>query len=72
MDLQTRGIVNLAKTKVLISFTITAKLICVFGFAYPDCWFSHEAVQISVDLSDLGQLVCKLVSTICMISSILR
>ena len=24
----------------------TAKLICVFVFAYEDCWFSHEAAQI--------------------------
>ena len=22
-----------------------AKLICVFGFAYADCWFSHEAAH---------------------------
>ena len=34
-----------AKTKALISFAITAKLICVFVFAYADCWFSREAVQ---------------------------
>ena len=25
----------------------TAKLICVFVFAYADCWFSHEAAHIS-------------------------
>ena len=24
----------------------TAKLICIFVFAYADCWFSHEAAQI--------------------------
>ena len=23
----------------------TAKLICVFVFAYADCWFSHEAAH---------------------------
>ena len=34
-----------AKTKALISFAVTAKLICVFVFAYADCWFSHEAAQ---------------------------
>ena len=28
-----------------ISFAVTAKLICVFVFAYADCWFSHEAAQ---------------------------
>ena len=30
-----------AKTKALISFTVTAKLICPFIFAYADCCFSH-------------------------------
>ena len=24
----------------------TAKLTCVFVFAYADCWFSHEVAQI--------------------------
>ena len=36
-----------AKTKALISFAVNAKLICVFVFAYADCWFSHEAAQMS-------------------------
>ena len=40
-----------AKTRVLISFAVTAKLICVFVFAYADCWFSHAAAQI-VKLTD--------------------
>ena len=35
-----------AKTKALISFEVTAKLICVFVFAYADCWFSPDVVQI--------------------------
>ena len=30
----------------VISFAVTAKLICVFIFAYADCWFSHEAAQL--------------------------
>ena len=30
----------------LISFAVTAKLICAFVFAYGDCWFSHAAAQI--------------------------
>ena len=34
------------KTKALISFAVTGKLICAFVFAYADCWFSHEAAQI--------------------------
>ena len=35
-----------AKTKELISFALTAKLICTFGFAYAYCWFYHEAANI--------------------------
>ena len=35
------------KTKALISFAVTAKLICVFVFAYADCWFSHEAAHLN-------------------------
>ena len=31
-----------AKTKALISFTVTAKLICVFVFAYAKCRVSHD------------------------------
>ena len=29
-----------AKTKKLISCAVTAQLICVFVFAYANCWFS--------------------------------
>ena len=35
-----------AKTKALISFAVTAKLICVFVFAYAKIRFSHDAAQI--------------------------
>ena len=31
----------MAKTKALISCAFTAQLICVFVFAYANCWFSH-------------------------------
>ena len=34
-----------SENKGVISFAVTAKLICVFVFAYADCWFSHEAAQ---------------------------
>ena len=34
-----------AKTKALISLAVTAKLICVFVFAYAKCWFSHDVAQ---------------------------
>ena len=36
---------RVAKTKALISFAVTAKLICAFVFAYADCWFSYGAAQ---------------------------
>ena len=35
-----------AKTKALISFAVTAKLICVFVFAYAKRLFSHDAAQL--------------------------
>ena len=34
------------KTKALISFAVTAKLICDFVFAYAKSWFSHDEAQI--------------------------
>ena len=40
--------IHVAKTKALISFAVTAKLICAFVFAYADCWFSHGAAQFYV------------------------
>ena len=33
--------IYVAKTKALIRCAITAKLICVFVFAYVDCWLSY-------------------------------
>ena len=39
--------IHVVKTKALISFTLAVKLICVFVFAYANCWFSHEAAHIS-------------------------
>ena len=36
----------MAKTKALISFAVTAKLICVFVFAYAKSPFSHDAAHI--------------------------
>ena len=38
---------RVAKTKALISFAVTAKLICVFVFAYAKTRFSHDEAQIS-------------------------
>ena len=39
------GTIRVAKTKALISFAVTAKLICAFVFAYADCWFTHAAAH---------------------------
>ena len=39
--------IRVAKTKVLISFAVTAKLICAFVFAYAKCWFSHDVAHLS-------------------------
>ena len=38
--------IRIAKTKALISFAVTAKLICVFVFAYAKIRFSHDATGI--------------------------
>ena len=35
-----------AKTKALISLAVTAKLICIFVFAYAKKRFSHDTAQI--------------------------
>ena len=48
-DLDRRGIVlsgHVAKTKALISFAVTAKLFCVFLFAYARSRFSHVAAHL--------------------------
>ena len=37
--------IRVAKAKALISFAVTAKLICAFVFAYGRCWFSHDAAH---------------------------
>ena len=38
--------IYIAKTKALISFAVSAKLICVFVFAYAKSWFSHDTAHI--------------------------
>ena len=43
--------IQVAKAKALISFAVTAKLICVFVFAYANCWFSHAGAQMSLLVS---------------------
>ena len=47
-----------SKTKALISFPVTTKLICVFVFAYAKCWFSHNAAKVILSiLSHSGSLI---------------
>ena len=36
---------------VLISFAVTAKLICIFVFAYAKCWFSDDTAHIFIEPS---------------------
>ena len=60
------------KTPVLISFAVSAMLVCVFVFAYAKCWFSRDvaqkihAFQILVQFSPLGRVN---LPTTCRISS---
>ena len=42
--------IRVAKTKALISFAVTAKLICAFVFAHANCWFSHDVAHILIAL----------------------
>ena len=42
--------IYVAKTKALISFAVTVKLICVFVFAYAKIWFSHSAAHLGISL----------------------
>ena len=37
--------IHVTKTKGLISFAVTAKLICTFVFAFAKCRFSHDIAQ---------------------------
>ena len=47
-----------AKTKALISFAVTAKLICVFVFAYAKSRFSNDAARI-IECNYLNVLTMK-------------
>ena len=44
---------RVAKTKALISFAVTAKLICTFVFAWAKIGFSHDAAHIVKYLQNL-------------------
>ena len=44
---------RIAKTKALISFAVTAKLICVFVFAYAKSRFSHDEAHLTREYPQL-------------------
>ena len=50
--------IHVAKTKALISFAVTAKLICAFVFAYANCWFSHAKAHIIQANASLDNAIC--------------
>ena len=50
--------IYVAKTKALISFPVTAKLICVFVFTYAKCWFSHDMAHMLKFKGDYSNLGC--------------
>ena len=39
---------------MLISFAVTAKLICIFVFTYADCWFSPDVAHIFVHIFNIS------------------
>ena len=49
----------MAKTKALIGFAVTAKLICVFVFAYEKIRFSHDAAQILPSIGFIHEMNVK-------------
>ena len=40
-----------------MSFAVTAKLICIFVFAYTKCWFSHDGAQMLFINSKIHPLI---------------
>ena len=48
--------IRAAKTKALISFAVTAKLICVFVLAYAKIRFSHDEAQLKMTMQTVVRL----------------
>ena len=47
------------KTKALISFAVTAKLLYILVFAYAKCWFSHDAAHMYFETRfDVYETLC--------------
>ena len=62
-----------AKTKALISYAITAQLICVFVFAHTDFWFSGAKAQFYVNVLypiQLALVIKGLLNMVCQMSFI--
>ena len=57
---ENKGVISFAVTAKLIA--VTAKLICVFVFAYSKCWFSHDAAQINECRHCLHVLITRVAS----------
>ena len=58
LDLQSSErncIIRVAKTKALISYAETTKLICAFVFAHAKYWFSHDVAHISYNYVSKNQ-----------------
>ena len=54
IKVEEKSTIRVAKTKALISFAVTAKLICAFVFAYADCWFSHVVAHTMYYIYEVG------------------
>ena len=47
----------------MISFAVTAKLICAFVFAYAHCWFSHAAAHIILKAAAICDMLINVTMT---------
>ena len=57
--------IRVAKTKALISFAVTSKLICVFVFTYAKSRFPHDAAQMLMEISITNLTHCMLGNFVC-------
>ena len=51
--------IHVAKTKALISFAVTAKLICAFVFAEAKFLFPHDAACVRENISHFFELTTR-------------
>ena len=55
--------IQVAKTKALISFAVTTKLICVFVFANAKSRFSHNEAQMIFTIKALNKEIAEFANT---------